>query len=188
MSSPAQSRCGSAPSPTLSVRGLRGRRAPCTLQPKLAHAEYRQRQRERHDVIEQPEQQQSRQQFLVELPERDQHGGVEHAEPAGRMAGKAEQRRGNEDHRDVTKSICGSSGTSMYIASAQKPRSTMPMHDLQQRERSARQAAPSSSPRPITRGALHTQIDVGHEHREHRDAEDAVEPRRQLVDRTAASG
>jgi hypothetical protein len=39
-----------------------------------------------------PKQEQSRDQFfLVELPERDQHGCVEHADAAGCMAGEAEQ-------------------------------------------------------------------------------------------------
>ena len=77
------------------------------VQHDFADAQHRQRQRERQDVIQQPEDQQAGQQFLgVVLPERDQHGGVEHAEPAGRMAGEAEQRRGDEDHRDVDELRC----------------------------------------------------------------------------------
>ncbi len=59
------------------------------------------RQSERRDVVEQSEQQQAGEQiFLVVLPQRDQHGCVEHAEPAGRMAREAEQRGGYENHAE----------------------------------------------------------------------------------------
>ena len=38
--------------------------------------------------------------LAVELPQGDQHGGVEHADPARRVTGEAEQRRGHEDDRE----------------------------------------------------------------------------------------
>src|SRR6266851_4201973 len=45
----------------------------------------------RRNIIEQAEQQHSRKQvFPVHLPKADQHGGIEHAEPAGGMAGEAQ--------------------------------------------------------------------------------------------------
>src|SRR4051812_36854467 len=63
---------------------------------------------ERRNIIEYPEQQHSPQQVLpVHLPEADQHRGIEHAEPARRMAGKAEQRRRNEDDGDHDKAEIG---------------------------------------------------------------------------------
>src|SRR5882724_6776394 len=50
------------------------------------------------NIIEHPEQQHARQQLLpVHLPEPDQHRGVKDSEPAGRMTGKAQQRRRDED-------------------------------------------------------------------------------------------
>src|SRR6185503_11858838 len=49
------------------------------MEPELADAEHRERQNERHEIIEQPEDQQAGEQFLgIELPQRDQHGGIEH--------------------------------------------------------------------------------------------------------------
>src|SRR5271166_884843 len=61
-------------------------------EPKFAHAENHQGNSEGNDVVEQPEQEEPREQvLLVELPERDQHGSVEDADSAGRVAGKAEQ-------------------------------------------------------------------------------------------------
>ena len=70
------------------------------IEPDLARAQDDQRKRERQQIIEYAEQQQPGQhRFLVELPQGHQHGGVEDAEPAGGVTGKAEQRRGDEDHR-----------------------------------------------------------------------------------------
>src|SRR5436309_1528205 len=58
------------------------------VQLEFADAQHRERQHERHEIIKQPEDQQACHQLLgIELPERDQHGHVEHAEPARRMAG-----------------------------------------------------------------------------------------------------
>ena len=56
----------------------------------------------------------------------------------------------------VMKPICGSSGTSMYMASAQKPRSKMPMTICNSVDGplGSRTVQP---PRPISRGALQTQ-------------------------------
>src|SRR5258708_24322850 len=73
---------------------------PLEVQAQLANPERRKRQCEGQHVIEQPEDQKTGKQILgIILPQRDQHGRVEHTEPAGRMAGKAEQRRGDENHR-----------------------------------------------------------------------------------------
>ena len=56
---------------------------------------------ERRKIVEDAKQQHSGQQvFPVHLPQTDQHGRIEHAEPAGRMAGKAEQRRRDKNNRD----------------------------------------------------------------------------------------
>src|SRR4051794_36357693 len=68
-------------------------------QTQFADAENSQRKHERYDVIEQPEEQETGQQiFLVELPQRHQHGGIENAQAARRMAGESKQRRRNENH------------------------------------------------------------------------------------------
>ena len=56
----------------------------------------------------------------------------------------------------VTKLICGSSGTSMYIASAQKPRSMMPM-TICSRVNGPPGKATRQACRPTTRGRRHTQ-------------------------------
>ena len=81
----------------------------------------------------------------------------------------------------VTKPICGSSGISMYIASAQKPRSTIPMPIC------SKVSGPPGSvtcqpSRPTTRGRTHTHADIDRQHHEREDGERAIEPRRQLVD------
>src|SRR4029079_15623523 len=50
------------------------------VQLEFAYAQHRERKHDGHEIIKQPEDQQARQQLLgVELPQRDQHGGVEHA-------------------------------------------------------------------------------------------------------------
>src|SRR3954468_8791186 len=68
--------------------------SPLQMQGQLTNTQGEERQGERQDVIEQSEDQKTGQQFFgIVLPQCDQHGGVEHAEPAGRMAGEAEQRR-----------------------------------------------------------------------------------------------
>src|ERR1700755_2930770 len=55
----------------------------------------------RRDIIEQAEQQHAGEQVLaVHLPETDQHGRVEHPEPPRGMAGEAQKRCRDEDHRD----------------------------------------------------------------------------------------
>src|SRR5690349_1379225 len=70
------------------------------VQPNFPRPQNCQGQRERDDVVEQPEKKQtSKYRFLVELPQRHQHGGIEHAKSARRMTCKAEQRRRYEDHR-----------------------------------------------------------------------------------------
>src|SRR5689334_9242022 len=72
------------------------------VQLEFADAQHRERKHEWHKIIKQPEDQQARQQLLgIELPERDQHGGVEHPESARRMAGEAQQSRGDENHRHI---------------------------------------------------------------------------------------
>src|SRR5215216_263247 len=75
---------------------------PLEVQPQLANTQGRKRECEGQDVIEQPEDQKTgKQLFGIVLPQRNQHRRVEHTEPAGRMAGKAEQRRSDKNHRDV---------------------------------------------------------------------------------------
>src|SRR5689334_19368005 len=52
------------------------------------------------NIVKQAEQQHPGEQFLaVHLPEADQHRGIEHPEPAGRVAGKAQERCRDENHR-----------------------------------------------------------------------------------------
>src|SRR5258708_7558333 len=85
------------PAPPSSVADMM---PPLEVQAQLANPERRKRQCEGQHVIEQTEDQKAGKQILgIILPQRDQHGRVEHTEPAGRMAGKAEQRRGDENHR-----------------------------------------------------------------------------------------
>src|SRR3954452_19782972 len=62
------------PSPVVDISPLE------KVQPEFVGGQYRERQHESNSVIKQPEDHQSRQQRLcIELPERNQHGGVEHA-------------------------------------------------------------------------------------------------------------
>src|SRR5499426_4595477 len=76
---------------------MRWRGAP-ERQDEFTAAENQQRKRERNDVVEQPEQEHAGEDvFLVELPQRDQHGRIEDADTSRRMARKAEQRGGDED-------------------------------------------------------------------------------------------
>src|SRR6185312_15052902 len=88
--------------PPASPLSASGTTPPLEVETELTDSEHHQRQRKRDDVIKEPEDQQSRQQFLgIELPQRDHHGGVEHAETTGRMAGEAQHGRRDEDHGDV---------------------------------------------------------------------------------------
>src|SRR5262245_14868614 len=58
-------------------------------EPELPDTEDRERNCERRDVVEKPEQQQAGEELLlVVLPKRDQHCGIENTEPARRVAGK----------------------------------------------------------------------------------------------------
>src|ERR1700687_507212 len=58
----------------------------------------------RRNIIQDTKQQHSRQRvFPVHLPQPDQHGGVEHAEPAGGMDGGGQQTPRDKDHRDDDK-------------------------------------------------------------------------------------
>ncbi len=138
---------------------------------------------EGNNVIKQTEQQQARQQiFLIELPKRDHHGGVEHAEAAGRMAGKTKQRRGDENHRDGDEAEIGfvrhqhvhGGGAAAEIENADA--------DLQERQRAAGQrhlpavAADHARLDPDPR-------DIGAEQAEDHKRQHAVGPQRQLIER-----
>src|SRR5215204_1544510 len=60
------------------------------------------------NIIEDAEQQHAGEQFLpVHLPEADQHGGIENAEAARRMAGKPQQRGRDEDDGNDDKAEIG---------------------------------------------------------------------------------
>jgi hypothetical protein len=77
-------------------------------QEELAHAENCERNRERDDVVEQPEQEQAGNHVLpVELPQRDQHGRVEDPDAPRRVARKPKQGCGDEDHRERDKADMG---------------------------------------------------------------------------------
>src|SRR5581483_7178360 len=66
---------------------------------RLADAEKRQRGGQRQDVIEKPEQQETRDQFIrLVLMKPDQHCRVEHAETARRVTEESEERCRNKDH------------------------------------------------------------------------------------------
>src|SRR6185295_13756623 len=126
-------------------------------EPQLAQAEDHERERERNNIIEQPEQQEPGEQLLlVELDQRDQHRGVEHAEPAGEWLAKPSSVAETKMTASLMKSMCGSSGSSTYIASAQQARSTMPMVIC-----SSVSGPPGSATsqllRPTTRGLVQTQ-------------------------------
>src|SRR5579859_7565438 len=92
------------------------------------------------DIIQQPKQQHAGQQVLpVHLPEADQHGRIEHPEPAGRVAGEAEQRRRNEDHSDHDKTEIGLVRHQHIHRESAKAEIDDADRDLQQRQRAARQ-------------------------------------------------
>ena len=92
---------------------------------------------ERRNIIEHAEQQHAGQQlFPVHLPQPDQHGGVEHAEPAGRMAGETQQRRRDEDHRDHDEA---------EIAARPAPARTSPARRTRDRRCRSRSAAASAA-------------------------------------------
>src|ERR1700738_2904607 len=57
-------------------------------------------QKERRKIVQDTKQQHAGEQvFLVHLPEADQQGGIEHAEPSRGMTGEAKQCRRDEDYR-----------------------------------------------------------------------------------------
>ena len=92
------------------------------------------------NIIEHAEQQHPRQQVLpVHLPQADQHGGVEHAEPAGGMAGKAQQRRRDEDDRDHDEAEVGFVRHQHIHRQRAETEIDNADRDLQQRQRTARQ-------------------------------------------------
>src|SRR5437899_2213916 len=92
------------------------------------------------DIIEGAEQQHAAEQFLpVHLPEPDQHGGIENAEPARRMAGKAQQRGRDEDDGDDDKAQIGLVRHQHIHRQRAEAEIDDADGDLQQRQRPARQ-------------------------------------------------
>ena len=158
------------------------RRKLAQVEPQLADAEHGQRDRERHDVIEQPEQQQAREQILlVELPQPDEHCHVEYAEPAGRGAGKAEQRRHHEDdrkrhERDVR--FARHQHEHRERAAAEIDDADQ---DLQQGQRTARKRHLPIAAADLSRRHPHP-ADIDRKHQQNPRRQRPIEPDRQLVD------
>ena len=95
---------------------------------------------ERRKIIENAKQQHPRQQvFPVHLPQADQHRGIEHAEPARRMAGKAKQSRGDKDDRHDDEAEIGLIRHQHVHRQRAKAEIDNSDRDLQQRQRAARQ-------------------------------------------------
>src|ERR1035437_5990632 len=134
-------------------------------------------------IIEDPKQQHPpKQVFPVHLPQADQHRGIEHAEPAGRMAGEAQQRRRDKNDRDHDEAEIGfvrHQHVHRQRAEAEVDNSD---RDLQQGQRTARQhyrPGPTTDP-----SRSHPDPDhIGHQPHDDRDRGHAVQPGRQLIDR-----
>src|SRR3954451_19939193 len=135
------------------------------------------------DIIEDTEQQHAGEQFLpVHLPEPDQHGGIENAEPARRMAGKPQQRSRDEDDSDDDKAQIGLVRNQHIHRQRAEAEIDDADGDLQQRQRPARQR---DRPRPAA-DATRLRPDPGHiANQSEKDSErrHAVEPDRELIDR-----
>ncbi len=149
---------------------------------KLPKREQDDRNNERHEIIEHTEQQHSGQQlFPVELEQTHQHRGVEHTEAAGRVAGKAEQRRGDEDHRHNDEPDMGF----IRDQNVHRQRAEAEIHnaddDLQQCQRAAGKGHGPASAADFAR-LYPDPGDIGHEAGENADCGGAVEPDRKLVD------
>src|ERR1019366_1114857 len=175
-------RPGFAPRPGLEPR----RRLPQALYSR-AHYNLSKRQQDyRYDewrkIIEHPEQQHPREQvFPVHLPQADQHGGIEHAEPAGGMAGEAQQRRRDENKRDHDEAEGGFVRHQHVHRQRAEAEIDDSDRDLQQGQRTARQhhrPGPATDPsRP------HPDPDhIAQQPQDDRDRGDAVQPSRQLID------
>src|ERR1700681_93102 len=168
--------------------GLRAGRGPAPALQSRAEDNLPKRQQdyryhERREIIENAEQQHPRQQvFPVHLPQADQHGGVEHAEPAGGMAGEAQKRRGDENDRDHDEAEIGFVPHQHIHRQRAKAEIDNADHDLQQRQRAARQRY---SPGPAADPArLHPDPDhIAHQPKDDREGGEAVQPGRQLIDR-----
>ena len=149
---------------------------------QFANSQNHERDHERNNVIEQPEQQQAGQQiFLVELPERHHHRGVEHAEAAGRVAGEAEQCGGDEDHRHCDEAEIGLVGHQHVHRRRAAAEIDDADRDLQQRQRPARQRHLPA----VAADDARLDPDPGHigaEHGEHHERQHPVAPQRQLID------
>ncbi len=136
-----------------------------------------------NNVIQQAKQQQAGQQvFLVELPERHHHGGVEYAKSAGRVAGKTEQCRGDKNHghggkaeiRLVRHQHVHGGGAAAQIDDADR--------DLNERRRAARQRHLPA----LAADDARLDPDPSHitgEHAEDHQRQHAIAPQRQLIER-----
>src|SRR5882757_5893863 len=134
------------------------------------------------NIVEQPEQQHAAEQVLaVHLPEADQHGGIEHPETAGGVAGEAEQGRRHEDDGDHDKAqiwLVRHQHVHRQCAEAEVDDTD---RDLQQRQRPARQGHrpgaaadhPGLGPDPDH---------IGNQRDDDPERQGAIEPGRQLVD------
>ena len=119
----------------------------------------------------------------VHLPEPDQHGGVEHAEPAGRMAGEAQQRRRDEDDRDHDEAEIGLVRHQHIHRQRAEAEIDDADRDLQQRQRTARQRHASRARGRPTAAASRPRPHRPPAPRMIANAASAVEPGRQLIDR-----
>src|SRR5579872_4460140 len=150
---------------------------------KLAKRQQDYRYDERRNIIKQAEQQHARQELLaVHLPEADQHGGIEHPEAPRRMAGKAQQRRRDEYDRDHDEAEIGLVGHQHVHRQRAEGEIDNPDHDLQQRQRPARQR---HAPGPAADHARHPgNPDHVADQRAYDDQrEPTIQPGRQLIDR-----
>ncbi len=151
---------------------------------QLANGQNGERNRKRRNVIKNAKQQQPRQKLgFVEMPEPDQHRGIEYTEPAGRMAGEAEQCRGHENHRDGDE-IDMRRGRHQHVHGQRtEPEIDNADHDLQQRQRPAGQRH-----RPLAAADLARLDPDPHDISTEQECEDqqrerAAEPHRQLMNR-----
>src|ERR1700730_2431146 len=135
---------------------------------------------ERGNIIEDAEQQHPGQKVLaVHLPQADQHGGIEHPKASGGVAGKAQQGRRDEDHRDHDKAEIGLVGHQHIHRQRAKAEVHDPDRDLQQGQRTARQ---HHGPRP-TSDRARRRPDPDHiadQRQDDGDRDGAVQPGRKL--------
>src|SRR5215831_5765734 len=156
--------------------------------PEFAAAEERQCDRERRDVVEQAKEQQPGEQvLLVVLPQGHQHRGIEYPEPAGRVAGEAQQGGGDKDHRQRDEADIGLVRQQHVHGGRAAGEVDDADADLQQGERAVRQRDFPVLPADHAQRAPHPGH-VAAQHEQHRIGDGPVEPWRQLVDRRGGTG